>query len=197
MTVIGLTGSIGMGKSTVAEMFRDEGVPVFNADAVVHALQGPNGRLVAPIEIAFPGTTGANGVDRALLGQRVLNDVSALRRLEAIVHPAVAQERAAFAIVNKGAPILVYDIPLLLEKGGAAVVDVVVVVSAPPDVRRMRVLGRDGMTSEKLDRIVALQMTDADKIALADHVIDTGTSLAATRVQVRELIACLGNRKSG
>jgi dephospho-CoA kinase len=191
MIVVGLTGSIGMGKSTVAAMFRDEGVPVFDADAVVHQLQGPDGRLVGAIEAAFPGSTGAGGVDRIKLGGLIFGDPDKLKRLEAIVHPAVFGERAAFLADNHDAPLVVFDIPLLLEKGRPTDMDAVVVVSAPADVQRNRVLGRAGMTSEKFMQIMRLQMPDAEKRALADHVIDTGTTLAATRARVREVIACL------
>jgi dephospho-CoA kinase len=191
MIVVGLTGSIGMGKSAVAAMFADEGVPVFDADAVVHDLQGPSGRLVGPIEAAFPGSTTASGVDRAKLGALVFADGGKLQRLEAIVHPAVAEERNRFLADHHNAPVIVFDIPLLLEKGRPSNIDAVVVVSAPAEVQRDRVLARPSMTPEKFEKIVALQMPDVEKRALADHVIDTGTTLAATRAQVREVIACL------
>lgn len=194
MILLGLTGSIGMGKSTVSAMFREAGVPVFDADAVVHALQRPGGRLVEPIEAAFPGMTGAEGVDRAKLGARVLGDSQALARLEEIVHPAVAEERASFLAAHADAPLVVFDIPLLFEKTGPAGLDAVAVVSAPAEVQRARVLGRRGMRSEKFDRILALQMPDAEKRARADFVIDTGTPHEQTRQQVRELIACLRAR---
>ena len=191
MIVLGLTGSIGMGKSTVAAMFAERGVPVFDADAVVHALQGPGGTLVAPIESAFPGTTGAGGVDRESLAQRVFGDDAALRRLEAIVHPAVAAERTAFLARHAGAPLIVLDIPLLVETGGWRGVDRIAVVSAPADVQRMRVMARPGMTAERLAAILAKQVPDAEKRARADHVIDTGGPLDATRAQVRHVIACV------
>lgn len=194
MILLGLTGSIGMGKSTVAAMFREAGVPVFDADAVVHQLQGPGGRLVEVIEVAFPGTTGPDGVDRAKLGGRVLGDRYALARLEAIVHPAVADERAAFLAAHASAPLVLFDIPLLFEKSGPAGLDAVAVVSAPPQVQRARVLDRPGMTAEKFERILALQMPDAEKRVRADFVIDTGASHEQTRRQVRELIACLRAR---
>lgn len=189
--IVGLTGSIGMGKSTVAAMFAAAGVPVFDADAEVRRLQGPRGALLAPIEAAFPGTTGPRGVDRAALGAQVFGDAQALARLEAIVHPAVAAAREAFLIEHAGAPLVVFDIPLLFEKGGAAAVDSVVVVSAPAEVQRRRVLARPGMDEEKFSRILALQLPDAEKRARADHVIDTGTSLAATEASVRALVARL------
>lgn len=191
MTIIGLTGSIGMGKSTVAAMFADEGVPVFDADAEVHRLQGKGGALVAAIESAFPGSTSDGAVDRQKLGAAVFGDADALKRLEAIVHPAVVKERAAFLTRHADAPLLVFDIPLLLEKGRPPDIDAVVVVSAAPDIQRARVLARPGMTPEKLDQILARQLPDAEKRALADHIIDTGTDLAVTRERVREVIACL------
>jgi dephospho-CoA kinase len=191
MIVIGLTGSIGMGKSAAAAMFEDEGVPVFDADAAVHALQAAGGALVAPIEAAFPGTTGPDGVDRPRLGARVLGDPAALARLEAIVHPAVAVARRDFLDRNAGAGIVVLDIPLLFEKGGADRVDLVAVVSAPADVQRARVLARPGMTAEKFDRIRSLQLDDAEKRARADVVIDTGGTLEETRAAIRHLVTCL------
>lgn len=191
MIVVGLTGSIGMGKSVVTAMFADAGVPVFDADAVVHQLQGQGGPLVIAIEAAFPGSTTDNGVDRVRLGVMVFGDPDQLKRLEAIVHPAVAEAREAFLAEHNDAPMVVFDIPLLLEKGRPANVDVVVVVSAPADAQRARVLARAGMTPEKFEKILALQMPDAEKRALADYVIDTGTTLAATRARVREVIACL------
>jgi dephospho-CoA kinase len=195
MKIIGLTGSIGMGKSAVGAMFRGENVPVFDADAVVHELQGPSGRLLPAIEAAFPGTTGPQGVDRAKLGAAVFGDPEAMKRLEAIVHPAVAAERARFLKDHATADLIVFDIPLLLEKGRSPGIDTVVVVSAPPEVQRERVLGRTGMTAEKFEAILTLQMPDAEKRALADHVIDTGTTLAATRKQVRDLVACVRAKK--
>jgi dephospho-CoA kinase len=196
MIKLGLTGSIGMGKSTVAAMFREAGVPVFDADAAVHQLQGPGGALVEAIEAAFPGTTGPSGVDRARLGAQVLGDAAALARLEAIVHPAVTEMRERFLHDHAGAPIIVFDIPLLFEKSGGAGLDAVAVVSAPPEIQRERVLARPGMTTGKLAQILALQMPDAEKRARADHVIDTGTSHDETRRAVRELIACLGTCKA-
>ena len=191
MIVIGLTGSIGMGKSTVAAMFREFGVPVFDADAIVHQLQGPGGALIDSIESAFPGATNESGVDRAKLGALVFGDPAKLKRLEAIVHPAVAEAQRAFLAANKNAPMIVFDIPLLLEKGRTPNIDAVVVVSASADVQRARVMKRRGMTAEKFAHILTLQMPDAEKRALADHIIDTGTTLAATAARVREVIACL------
>jgi len=195
MTILGLTGSIGMGKSTVAAMFEEAGVPVFDADAAVHALQGPGGALVESIEAAFPGTTGPQGVDRARLGAHVLGDADALARLESIVHPAVAAMRQRFLEAHQDAPLIVFDIPLLFEKGGGAGLDAVAVVSAPPEVQRERVLARPGMTLEKFERIRALQMPDAEKRARADFVIDTGVPHEDTRTRVRQLVSCLLERK--
>ncbi|TPG41249.1 dephospho-CoA kinase [Sphingomonas koreensis] len=189
--LLGLTGSIGMGKSTVAQMFADEGVPVFDADAVVHQLQGPRGALVAAIEAAFPDTTGPDGVDRTTLGEAVLGDPAALARLEALVHPAVGAARAAFLDQHRDAPLVLLDIPLLFETGGEGALDKVAVVSAPVDVQRARVLARPGMTAARFEAILARQMPDADKRARAGVVIDTGGSITATRARVRDVIACL------
>jgi dephospho-CoA kinase len=186
--IIGLTGSIGMGKSTVAAMFADEGVPVFDADAAVHELQKAGGALVPAIESAFPGTTDTHGVDRKALGAAVFGDRDRLAKLESIIHPAVAEQRTAFLHDHADADMVVFDIPLLLEKGGHKGVDSIVVVSSPYLVQRERVLARPGMTTEKFDQIVALQMNDADKRALADHIIETGDSLEQTRDNVRELV---------
>ena len=186
--ILGLTGSIGMGKSAVAKMFEEMAVPVFDADAAVHRLQGPDGALLPAIEAEFPGTTGPAGVDRARLGAAVFGDPERLRALEAIVHPAVAALRSAFLAEHDDQPLVVFDIPLLFEKGGAAAVDAVVVVSAPADVQRTRVLARPGMSAEKFAQILALQVPDAEKRARADYVIDTGTSLAQTRDAVQALV---------
>lgn len=191
--ILGLTGSIGMGKSTVAAMLRDCGVPVFDADAAVHVLQGPGGALLPAIEEAFPGTTRAEGVDRAKLGARVFGDRDKLARLEAIVHPAVAEMRRAFLRENGHEPLVVFDIPLLYEKGGAQGLDAVAVVSAPAEVQRARVLARLGMTEEKFEQILGLQVPDAEKRARADFIIDTGTDLATTRAAVERLVRELGN----
>ncbi|HMT46006.1 MAG: hypothetical protein RL702_33 [Pseudomonadota bacterium] len=186
--ILGLTGSIGMGKSAVAAMFQGLGVPVFDADAAVHELQGPDGALLEPIERAFPGTTGPLGVDRQKLGAAVFGNPEALARLEAIVHPEVGEMRRAFLADNAGQPLIVFDIPLLYEKTGQHGLDAVVVVSAPAEMQRQRVLARPGMTEEKFERILALQVPDAEKRRLADHVIDTGTSLAETRHAVQRLV---------
>ena len=189
--IVGLTGSIGMGKSTVAAMFEASGVPVFDADAEVRAMQGPDGELLPAIEEAFPGSTGPEGVLREKLGEQVFGDREALGRLEAIVHPAVARKREAFLIEHAGAPVVVFDIPLLFEKGGAAAVDRVVVVSASAEAQRARVLARPGMTEEKFAHILSLQVPDIEKRERADHVIDTGTSLEETENEVIALIAQL------
>jgi dephospho-CoA kinase len=186
--IIGLTGSIAMGKSTVAQMFVDEDIPHFDADAAVHRLQGPGGALVAEIEAAFPGTTGPQGVDRQKMGPIVLADKEKLHQLEAIIHPAVARMRADFLAAHREAPLVVFDIPLLFEKGGHQGVDKILVVSAPADQQRRRALAREGMTIEKFEHILSLQMPDAEKRRRADFVIDTGTSMVATREQVRNLI---------
>ena len=190
--ILGLTGSIGMGKSTVAGMFEELGVPVFDADAIVRRLQGPGGALVEAIEAAFPGTTGPNGVDREKLGAAVFDDPIALARLEAIVHPAVRVAREEFLREHAGAGLVVFDIPLLFEKGGTGEVDAILVVSALPEVQRTRVLARPGMTTERFEDILALQMPDADKRARADYVIDTGKTLAETRAEVARLVETLG-----
>ena len=188
--ILGLTGSIGMGKSTVAAMFERLGVPVFDADREVRRMQGPGGALVA----AFPGATGPGGVERARLGAAVFGDPEALARLEAIVHPAVRAARAAFFAEHADAPAVVFDIPLLFEKGGVEEVDQVLVVSAPADVQRARVLAREGMTDERLAQVLALQMLDAEKRARADHVIDTGRPLAETEAEVAALVEKLALR---
>lgn len=191
MIKVGLTGSIGMGKSTVAAMFAEEGVPVFDADAAVHALQGPNGMLLPAIEAAFPGTTGQDGVNRVALGAAVFGDDVAMKRLEAIVHPGVAQQRAAFLRRNAAAPIVVFDVPLLFETGGHAHVDQIVVVSASTDVQRSRVLARPGQSADRLAAILARQTPDSEKRARADHVIATDVPIEQTRAAVRSVIACL------
>jgi dephospho-CoA kinase len=189
--ILGLTGSIGMGKSAVAAMFRELGVPVFDADAAVHELQGPDGRLLPSIEGAFPGTTGPGGVDRAKLGAAVFGNPEALGRLEAIVHPAVGAMRSDFLAAQTEAPLVVFDIPLLFEKGGNRQVDAVAVVSAPPESQRERVLARTGMTHEKFEQILTLQVPDAVKRSRADYVIDTGTTLAETQHAVQNLVHVL------
>ena len=189
--ILGLTGSIGMGKSAVAAMFVDEGVPVFDADATVHDLQKAGGALVPAIEAAFPGTTGPDGVDRQKLGAAVFGDRDRLALLETIIHPAVAERRKAFLASYQDADMILLDIPLLFEKGGQAGVDTVVVVSAPARVQRQRVLARANMTPDKFEHILALQMDDADKRARADHVIDTGKDINKTRADVHSLVKML------
>jgi dephospho-CoA kinase len=186
--ILGLTGSIGMGKSAVADMFEELGVPVFDADAEVHRLQGPGGALLGAIESAFPGTTGPQGVDRQKLGAAVFGDAEALKRLEAIVHPAVGASRAEFLARNANSKLIVFDIPLLFEKGRRAELDAVAVVSAPPEAQRERVLARPGMSEEKFEQILKLQVPDAQKRERADFIIDTGTSLEETRAAVEELV---------
>jgi dephospho-CoA kinase len=186
--IIGLTGSIAMGKSTVAAMLEDEGVPVFDADAAVHQLQGPGGALIAEIELAFPGITGPAGVDRQKLGAMVLADKEQLVRLEAIVHPAVAAMRNHFLADHAQKPLIAFDIPLLFEKGGHSAVDHIITVSAPSDQQRQRALARPGMTVEKFESILKLQIPDAEKRAKADSIIDTGGSMAKTRQQVQALV---------
>jgi dephospho-CoA kinase len=188
---VALTGSIGMGKSTVAQMLRDEGVPVFDADAEVHRLQGPGGALLPAIEAVFPGTVHASGVDRVALGALVFGDDAALARLEAIVHPAVGERRTDFLTEHADSPLVVFDIPLLFEKGSDSAFDRIIVVSASSEVQRARVLTRPGMTAEKFADILARQTPDAEKRVRAHHVIDTGGSLAQTRDQVRAILACL------
>jgi dephospho-CoA kinase len=187
---LALTGSIGMGKSTVAQMFERAGVPVFDADAVVRRLQAEDATLIDAIAQRFPGTVEDGSLDREALAARVLNDAGELASLEALVHPAVGDLRKQFLIANAEAPLVVFDIPLLFEKTGRAGLDAVAVVSASAAVQRARVLARPGMTPEKFDHILALQMPDAEKRALADFVIDTGVSHAETRARVRQLISC-------
>src|SRR5262245_38897726 len=167
MIVIGLTGSIGMGKSTVAKMFAEEGAPSFDSDAAVHALYAPGGAAVAPVEAAFPGVVRNGAVDRDALSGHVVGDAAALRRLEASVHPLVRQAQAEFLEASRaaGAAYVVLDIPLLFESGGTQFVDKVVVVSAPAELQRERVLGRAGMTEEKFENILARQVPDAEKRA--------------------------------
>ena len=193
--VIGLTGSIGMGKSTVAAMFAAAGVPVFDADAEVRAMQGPGGELVPAIEAAFPGSTDDTGVLRDRLGKQVFGDAEGLARLEGIVHPAVGAKRQAFLAENADAPMVLFDIPLLFEKGGHEAVDRIVVVSAPGQTQRERVLARPDMTPEKFAQILALQMPDAQKREQADFVIDTGGTLAQTEKEVLALIQRLRAEK--
>jgi dephospho-CoA kinase len=188
MFVLGLTGSLGMGKSTTAKFFAEEGVPVHDADAAVHRLY--EGEAVAPIEAAFPGTTVNGKVDRDRLAQQVLGDSDAIARLEQIVHPLVTRSRERFLAEaeRNGAAIAVLDIPLLFETGGERRCDAVVVVSAPAEVQRERAFARAGMTEEKFQAILAKQMPDAEKRARADFVVDSGQGFDAARAQVREIL---------
>jgi dephospho-CoA kinase len=188
MFILGLTGSLGMGKSTTARFFAEEGVPVHDADAVVHRLY--DGEAAAAIETAFPGTTAGGKVDRDKLAARVLGDSTALKRLEAIVHPLVqeAERRLLAEAESRGEKVAVLDIPLLFETGGEERVDAVVVVSAPPDVQRSRALERPGMTVDKLDAILAKQMPDDEKRRRADFVVDTSRGFEAARADVRAVL---------
>ena len=192
MKTIALTGSIGMGKSTVAAMFAEAGIPLFDSDAEVRAMQGYGGELVEAIEARFPGTSRDGAIDRDLLAARVLHDRDELAALEMIVHPRVVEKRRRFIEANAAAPALLFDIPLLFETGGEGAFDTVIVVSAPPHVQRQRVLARPGMTEAKLDAILARQLPDPVKRERADYVIDTGGPLAQTRRQVDHILACLG-----
>lgn len=196
MIVVGLTGSIGMGKSTVAKMFAEEGAPAFDSDAAVHALYAKGGAAVPAVAAEFPSAVRDGAVDRAELSKLVLDDPAALRRLEQIVHPFVRQAQVDFAEAEraKGAKVVVFDVPLLLEGKNADLFDKIVVVSAPPEVQRARVLARPGMTEAKLNRILARQMPDAEKRARADFVIDTGVDPETTRAQVRAVLDALGEQ---
>jgi dephospho-CoA kinase len=188
MFILGLTGSLGMGKSTTAGFFAEAGVPVHDADAVVHRLY--QGEAAPAIEAAFPGTTVAGTVDRTKLAARVLDDAAALRRLEAIVHPLVSAAKARFLSEARarGAKVVVLDIPLLFETGGEQRVDAVVVVSAPAEIQEERVLARPGMTPDKLAALLARQMADSEKRRRADFVVDTSRGFEAARAQVQEIL---------
>lgn len=188
MFVLGLTGSLGMGKSTTARFFAEEGVPVYDADAAVHRLY--DGEAAGAIETAFPGTAPGGKVDRGRLAARVVDDPAALQRLENIVHPLVRAAETAFLEQAEaaGAKVAVLDIPLLLETGGDRRVDAIVVASAPVDVQRARVLERPGMTTDKLDALLARQLSDADKRARADFIVDTSLGFDAARHRVREIL---------
>jgi dephospho-CoA kinase len=192
MIRIALTGSIGMGKSTVAAMFAHAGIPVFDADAVVRELQGPGGNLVEKIGELFPGCVRCGTLDRECLAQIVLGDRDKLAALERIVHPAVHGARDAFVKRHPDAQALLFEIPLLFETRGEADFDKVVVVSAPADVQRARVMQRPGMSGAKLESILARQMPDSEKRERADFVVDTGTDLSTTESQVHQILACLG-----
>ena len=191
MITLALTGSIGMGKSTVAAMFADAGVPTFDADAVVRRLQGPGGRLVPLIEKRFPGTTRDGEVDRDALSSAVLADRDELAALESIVHPAVHHERTRFIMEHGDAPALLFDIPLLFETGGDVAFDKVIVVSAGSALQRERVLARPGMTVEKFEQILARQLPDDEKRSRADFVVDTSGTMDETRAQVNNILTCL------
>ncbi len=198
MYVLGLTGSLGMGKSTTAKFFAEEGVPVHDADAAVHRLY--EGEAVPLIEAAFPGTTGGGKVDRDQLGKRVLGDETAIKKLEAIVHPLVRQAAERFLAEAKraGAQVAVLDIPLLFETGGERRCDAVVVVSAPPELQRARAFERPGMSEEKFRAILANQMADAEKRARADFIVDSGQGFEHARAQVRVIlkqVAKMPNRR--
>lgn len=186
--LLGLTGGIGMGKSTAAQMFRDLGHPVWDADATVHRLYAPGGAAVAPVAAAFPGVLRDGGIDRASLRELLAADPDGFRRLEAIVHPLVAGERADFVTRHRGMPIVVLDIPLLFENGSQARMDGVAVVSAPAEVQRARVMARPGMTEEDFRMILARQMPDADKRRLADWVIPSDT-LEGARAAIMDICA--------
>ena len=192
MIKIALTGSIGMGKSTVARMFEDAGIPVFDADAAVRHLQGPGGALIEKIGELFPGCVRCGTLDRECLAEIVLGDRSKLELLEEIVHPAVRDWRQAFIENHRDAPALLFEIPLLFETGGEKEFDKVVVVSAPTDVQRARVLARQGMTHHRLNSILDRQLPDAEKRRRADFVVDTGRDLSTTQDQVRDILNCLG-----
>jgi dephospho-CoA kinase len=189
MFILGLTGSIGMGKTATTKMFAEEGVPVHDADAVVHRLY--EGEATSLVEAAFPGTTSGGKVDRAKLGALVIGNAGAIKRLERLVHPLVSEARDRFLAqsARDGAKVAVLDIPLLYETGSEKLCDAVVVVSAPPDVQRQRALERPGMTDEKLAVIIAKQMPDAEKRARADFVVYTSQGFDGARAQVREILA--------
>jgi dephospho-CoA kinase len=193
MIKVAITGSIGMGKSTVAAMFQRAGVHLFDADAEVRRLQGEGGNLVEPIGVLFPQSIKDGEIDREALSRAVIGNPAALAKLEALVHPAVRAARDRFIADNRDQPILLFDIPLLFETGGEVNADKVIVVSAPADVQRQRVLARPGMTAAKFDGILARQMPDAEKRARADFVVDTSGSLDETKAQVEAIIACLSN----
>ena len=190
--MIALTGSIGMGKSTVAAMFARAGVPVFDADATVRRLQSDGGPLVARIEERFPGTTHDGVVDRDALAASVLGKPNELAALEGLVHPAVHQERTRFIVANGDAPALLFDIPLLFETHGEHAFDTIIVVSAPEHVQRARVMARSGMSAEKFESLLARQMPDSEKRERADFVVDTSGDLSTTEAQVRDIMTCLG-----
>ena len=188
MIILGLTGSIGMGKSTTAKLFAEAGVPVYDADATVHMLY--EGEAAPSIEAAFPGTTVDGKVDRARLSARVVHDPAAMRQLEQIVHPMLGASRQKFLhdAEQSGAPVAVVDVPLLFETGGEKRVDAVVVVTTTPEIQRQRILARDNMTSEKLDAILARQLPDAEKRQRADFVVDTSHGIDPVRARIRDIL---------
>ncbi len=192
MIILGLTGSIGMGKSTTAKLFAEAGVPVYDADATVHHLY--EGEAAPAIEAAFPGTTVGGKVDRTRLSAQVVHDPSAMRRLEQIVHPMLGASRQKFLddAEQSGAPVAVVDVPLLFETGGETRVDAVVVVTTTPEIQRERILARDNMTGEKLDAILARQLPDTEKRKRADFVVDTSHGLDPVRVRIRDILAQAG-----
>lgn len=189
MQVLGLTGSIGMGKSTTAKLFVEAGVPVYDADATVHRIY--EAEAVAPIEAAFPGTTANGKVDRALLSARVVHDGAAMKQLEQIVHPLLSAHNRKFLEDNEraGTPVVVMDVPLLFETGGEKRVDAVVVVTTDAETQRARILARDNMTPEKLDAILARQLPDAEKRKRADFIVDTSHGLEPVRARISEILA--------
>ena len=191
--LVGLTGSIGMGKSETLKIFASHGIPVHDSDAAVHALYDVGGAAVTPVEGEFPGTVKHGKVDRAALSRHVLNDAGATARLQALVHPLLAAERANF-IAGLDGGIAVLDIPLLFEIGAEREMDVVIVASAPPDVQRARVVARPGMTAEKFAWLSARQLPDAQKRAKADFVVETGNGLAQTRAEVENILAEIRRR---
>ncbi len=193
MKIVALTGSIGMGKSTTSAMFKDLGVPIWDADASVHRLYAPDGAAIPPLKALIPEAIGIDGVDRTILTQKILQDPGLLKQIEAIVHPLVGKDRADFlaAAREQGASLVLVDVPLLFETGGEAYVDAVIVVSCPPEMQRARVLERPGMTEEKFTSILARQTPDDVKRAKADFVIDTGLGLDAAREQVGMVHAAL------
>ena len=199
MMIVGLTGSIGMGKSTAARMLRQMGVPVYDADAAVHALQAPGGAALPPIEVAFPGVVKNGVLDRQALGARVFGNKQALRKLEAIVHPLVGQRQRAFLkrAARRGEKLVVLDIPLLFEGLGDRRVDATLVVSAPVFLQRHRVMARPGMTADRLDGILRQQVPDVLKRHKADIVIPTGLGLAPTRLALEKAVAELRTRRGG
>ena len=193
MKIVALTGSIGMGKSTTSAMFKDLGVPIWDADAAVHRLYASDGAAIPPLKALIPEAVGADGIDRTILTHKILQDPGLLKQIEAIVHPLVGKDRADFLVAARaqGASLVLVDVPLLFETGGEAYVDAVIVVSCSPEMQRARVLARPGMTEEKFDSILARQTPDEVKRAKADFVIDTGLGLDAAREQVGMVHAAL------